>query len=218
MPELDRHAPLAPLDVAACIEAHLRATHADLLVYGSLDLLQAKRSLRTPCAVVVPVADELEQVESHDPDERVVLRMLSTVAVVVGVGAPNDPGGKSGKAAAAFLRLLAPIRASLLGWPPDGGRRFPTHPPAADNPAVPREEWPLSQGRTEPLVWTRGRLLLIEDGRAWWQDEYRTRWLVAGARNAEPDGLFGDVDRVCATVEAPRGSEREGPYPLVGAP
>ena len=213
MPDVHPTAPLAPLDIGACIRERLRERHPHLKVYGVLDLAVGKPKLRVPCVAVLPLQDELEEVVSPDPDVAVVQRMKTTVATVVGVPCPNDLGGTKGKAADELVRHLAPVRESLLGWPPGGP--FPIDPLGQDvdpptRPLLrPAPGWHLMEGRPEPLVWRRGRLVLMADGRAWWQDEYSTRWLVASAERAEDASPFGAVRQVCAQVAVPQGAEPE---------
>lgn len=220
MPDTAIHAtrPIAPLDIAACVRERLAARDLGLRIYGALDLAAGKSKLRTPCVVVVPMADTRVEVASPDVDVEVVQRMRTTVAAVVGVGAANDLGGTKGRAADDLIAKLALVRESLLGWPPGGP--FPIHPPTdpPHSPASPASEWPLQQGRPTPLLWDRGRLLTLEDGRAWWQDEYSTTWLVSGAERTDPDGRFSNVRAVCYTMATPVGADPEGPFPLEAAP
>ena len=187
MPDLPADAPLAPLDIAACIAERLGAEHPQLQIYGVLDMARAKPALRAPCVAVLPLEDALVDVLSPDLDAAVVQRMKSTVATVVGVEAANDPGGARGRAAERLAALLVQVRRSLLGWAPDGP--FPTEPPTGPphSPARPAGAWPLVRGRPGPLVWERGRLVMLGEGRAWWQDEYATRWLVRSRPHEAPD-------------------------------
>ena len=203
MPDLHATAPLAPLDIAAQVRGRIEEQHPRLKVYGALDLTAAKPQLQVPCVVVLPLEDRLEEVLSSDPDEAVVQRMTSTVATVVGVASRNEPGGLKGRAADGLISRLAGIRASLLGWPPGGP--FPTDPPA-DRPADPPGSWPLTQGRPEPLTWQRGRLVLMAEGKAWWQDEYSTRWVVASDLRGREAGAFAGVVDVCGSPAVPEGA------------
>ena len=213
MPDIDATAPLAPLDIAACIRDRLNGRGHK--TYGALDLAAARPHLRVPCVVVVPVEDRLEGVVSPDPDVAVVQRMRSTVAVVLGAPASNDPGGAKGRAADELARTLARVREALLGWPPGGP--FPLDPLGRDvapptRPLLqPATGWRLMEGRPEPLCWERGRLLVLADGRAWWQDEYSTRWLVASAAREEDAGPFGRVRAVCTRTAVPQGAEPGDP-------
>ena len=45
----------------------------------------------------------------------------------------------------------------------------------------------------------RGRLVGIEDGRAWWQDDYRTHRLVAGLPLGIPAGTVPNT--LCISVK-----------------
>ena len=215
MPDLHATAPLTPLDIAACIRGRIEERHPRLKVYGALDLTAAKPQLHVPCVVVLPLEDMLEEVLSPDPDEAVVQRMTSTVATVVGVGNQNDPGGWKGKAADSLMSRLAGIRASLLGWPPGGP--FPTYPPTTPPhaPASPARTWVMALGRPEPLVWRRGRLVLLAESKAWWQDEYSTRWVVAGDVREDEPVPFADVTDVCSAPAAPEGAESSAPEVVV---
>ena len=204
MADLHPTAPLAPLDIAACVRGRIEERHPHMKVYGALDLTSAKPQLQVPCVVVLPLEDRLEEVLSPDLDEAVVQRMTSTVAVVVGVASRNDPGGRKGRAADSLMARLAGIRASLLGWPPDGP--FPTDPPV-DEPAAPAGTWSIVRGRPEPLTWRRGRLVLMAEGKAWWQDEYSTQWIVASEPRDVDPGAFADVRDVCVSPAVPQGAE-----------
>ena len=212
MPDIHATAPLAPLDIATQIHARLEEQHPRLKVYDALDLAQAKPQLQVPCVVVLPLEDRLEEMLSPDLDEAVVQRMTSTVATVVGVASRNDPGGLKGRAANSLTSRLAGIRASLLGWPPGGP--FPTEPPV-DQPAAPAGTWAMVRGRPEPLTWRRGRLVLMAEGKAWWQDEYSTRWLVASDPRVREPGAFAAVADVCSSPAAPEGADPSAPEVVV---
>ena len=220
MPDLHPTAPPAPIDLGACVRrrfdraalpAELAAALPEgLRVYGALDLAAARPKLQVPCVVVLPLEDRPEAPMSPDPDVKVVQRVTTTVGVVTGVACPNDLGGLKDVAADALSALLEPVRDALLGWSPAG--RFPTDPPPAEEGGiVPAATWPLLTGRWTPLVWVRGRLLRLAEGRAWWQDEYSTTWIARSRPHAEEAGPFAAVRGICAAVAVPAGSEPAAP-------
>ena len=212
----DPTTPLAPVELAALIRQRLRERHSDLKIYGILDLAAGKPKLRVPCAAVLPIEDRPAAPASPDPDVLVVQRVTTVVAVVVGVAAPNDLGGTSGAASDALAGQLHALRRSLLGWTPGGP--FPTDPPLGAPLAEglePAAEWSVAAGgRLTPLVWQRGRLLMMGDSRAWWQDEYSTSWIARSAPHDEQPGPFAGVRDLCVQVAVPEGAEPGAPVPV----
>ena len=222
MPDIHPTDPVAPIDLAACVRrrfdrgnlpADLAAALPEKLrVYGALDLAAATPKLQVPCIVVFPLEDRPAPPTSPDPDVRVVQRVTTTVAVVVGVAGPNDLGGLKDLAADRLSALLEPVRDALLGWPPAG--RFPTDPPAAGEDTLqPSGEWKLSSGRWTPLVWERGRMLRLAEGRAWWQDDYSTTWIARSRAHDEETGPYAQVDGICVET-AVGGSDPDAPVEI----
>lgn len=224
MPDIHPTAPVAPIDLAACLRQRFddraalpqdlaAALPSELKVYGALDLAAATPKLRVPCVVIFPLEDRPARPLSPDPDVRVVQEVSTTVAVVAGVAAPNDLGGLKQLAADRLSALLQPVRDALLGWPPDG--RFPTDPPAAGEDTLsPAGEWTLTSGRWTPLVWERGRILRLAEGRAWWQDEYSTTWIARSRPHADEPGPYAHVGTVCVETAVPEGSDPDAPVEL----
>ena len=175
-------APLTALDLSERLQAHLAAALADVRVggkkltsYGALDFAAAQPGLRAPCTAVAPVDDRPGPPLQPGIDVQVVQQVRTTVAVVLGVAAPNDAAGTR-----ALRRPLAAVRAAVLGWAPED----PPRPPG--------------EGRWRPLVFQRGRLLSFAEGRAWWQDEYSSDWLLSSRpRKAAPDPAPTEV---CVSV------------------
>ena len=166
--------PRAPLPLTDLVVERLREALplTGCRYYGLLDFAAARAKLHTPCFAVMPVTDTAESNEAPDPDGPVFQRVTSTVTVVVGVSAPNDLGGLKGTGRDGLSPLVAASREMLMGWAPGG--RFPRYVEAGASPA---ERW-------TSLVLARGRLLAIEQGRAWWQDEYATSRRMRGHGDA----------------------------------
>ena len=127
-------------------------------VYGALDLAGAVDRLRPPCLVSVPLGEDVDDDLSPEGGET-VQRVVTRLGVVVGVAARNDPGGIKGAAEddGPLGELLRAARTRLVGW-------------------TPARHW-------EPLAVRRGRLLSLEGGRAFWQDEYTTYGWAVNARS-----------------------------------
>ena len=111
-------------------------------------------------AMQVPALVAIGLGEDTDPDlapegSTTVQRVLSTVGVIAAVPARNDPTGR--KANDPLDALVVASRAVLVGW-------------------VPARRW-------APLGLRRSRLLALEEGRAWWQDEYITSGWRGAARS-----------------------------------
>ena len=182
-------------DLSDLVRERLDGLNADrpsgerLHVPGVLDFAAARPRLRTPCAAALALDDRPGPPLRPDIDAGVAQRVRTTVAVVVGVSAPNDDGGSRGTAADALRVLVAETRDALLGWTPggplpdpfDGPSGGPLPDPSGDPPPAP------SGGLWRPLVLQRGRLLSVGEGRAWWQDEYVSeRLLRSRPREAAP--------------------------------
>ena len=152
-----------PVDLAANVRARLEdaewlETAGTPKVYGALDLAGAAERLQTPCLVSVALG------EDHDDDltpegTETVLRVRTRIGVVIGAAARNDPGGIKGAAEddGPLGTLLRAARTRLVGW-------------------TPARRW-------EPLAVRRGRLLSLEGGRVFWQDEYTTFGWAVQARS-----------------------------------
>lgn len=152
-----------PVDLAANVRARLEdaawlATAGTPKVYGALDLAGAAERLQTPCLVSVALGEDVDDDLTPEGTET-VQRVRTRIGVVVGAAARNDPGGI--KAAAAddgpLGTLLRAARTRLVGW-------------------TPARHW-------EPLAVRRGRLLSLEGGRVFWQDEYSTFGWAVNARS-----------------------------------
>ena len=168
-------------------------------VYGVLDFADARRSLVTPSLAAIVTSDEAAPNLAGDVDEGVVQREDVTVSVIAIVSAKNDLGGRKGATEDRLTPLIRETRSALVGWSPDG--EFPGRELAQYDVTTLRILGKLpdagsvsgSEGRWRPFVRTRGRLVGIEDGRAWWQDDYRTHRLVAGVPLAVPAGTVPDT-------------------------
>ena len=199
-------APLTALDLSERLQARLHCLLADgkcLPSYGALDLAAARPKLRVPCTAVVPLDDRPGPPLQPDVDVRVVQQVRTTVAVILGVAAPGTAAldGAPGDKAATAGRLrkpLAAVRAAVLGWDP---RRDPdADVPRCPKLRCPRRDGPgpLDEGTWRPLVLQRGRLLSLAEGRAWWQDEYSSDWLLRSRPRKEAPGLARG--EVCVSV------------------
>ncbi len=135
-------------------------------VYGALDFAGARETLRAPCVAALLLGEDAA--ENRAPGAGLsAQRLTATLGVVACVPARNDPGGRKAasrdRGADELATLVEATRRRLLGW-------------------TPRPQW-------EPLALRRGRLLALEDGRAWWQDEYETAgWIEGRPREEERDG------------------------------
>lgn len=214
-------APRSSLGLAQLIQTYLAAQLTGVTaVYSMLELSGARRNIpRGPVAGALVLSDEFQPPLDADDDERVVQRHVSTVAVVCGVDAVNDPGGRKGGRRGETLELLDGLiqetRRALIGWPPEGenvGRMVVNADATMMRILGPGpEERASDAARWRPLVPVRGRLVAIDDGsgRAWWQDEYRTSRLVRGV---EPMPCPAETPtELCVDVND------EGPMPLRSA-
>ena len=140
---------LADADRARAWRDQWVALGATPRVYGALDLeRQGRDGLRLPCLVAAPLGENLRD-DLAPAGTETIQRVITNLAVIVGVAARNDPaGGKAAEGDGRLDALVAVTRAQLVGWSP--ARRF------------------------EPLTIRRSRLLALEGGRAFWQDEYTT--------------------------------------------
>ncbi|MDE0662000.1 MAG: hypothetical protein OXI79_20405 [Gammaproteobacteria bacterium] len=152
-----------PVDLAANVRARLEdaawlATAGSPKVYGALDLAGAAETLRVPCLVSVALGEDVDDDLTPEGSET-VQRVRTRIGVVAGVAARNDPGGIKGAAEddGPLGELLRAVRTRLVGW-------------------TPARRW-------EPLAVRRGRLLSLEGGRAFWQDEYTTFGWAVQARS-----------------------------------
>ena len=183
--------PRAPLPLTDLTLGRLRESLSSLdgcRYYGVLDFAAARSKLQTPCVAVLPVADAAEPSDAPDPDGPVFQRVAATVSVVVGVSAPNDLGGVVGTGRDGLSPLVAVVRQVLMGWAPGG--RFPQHVEVGASPAA----------RWTALQLARGRLLAVEQGRAWWQDEYLTRRRMRGAGDQAEPVPPAVIDRLCLVL------------------
>ncbi len=91
------------------------------------------------------------------------------------------------------MELVRQTRAVLLGWPPDGPFPDPfapdPFPVGSEGDAGLGAEQPAGDarppGRWTPLTFSRGRLLALDEGRAWWQDEYQASRLMRSEAGVE---------------------------------
>lgn len=112
----------------------------------------ARPSLQLPALAAVPLGEDTDADLAPEATDS-VQRVFTTIGVVVAVPARNDPLGS--KARDPLDDLVTAMRRLLIGW-------------------VPARRW-------DPLALRRSRLLALEEGRAWWQDEYNTYgWRRAG--------------------------------------
>lgn len=127
-------------------------------IYGALDLAGAAERLQTPCLVSVALGEDVDDDLTPEGTET-VLRVRTRIGVVIGAAARNDPGGIKGAAEddGPLGTLLRAARTRLVGW-------------------TPARRW-------EPLAVRRGRLLSLEGGRVFWQDEYTTFGWAVQARS-----------------------------------
>ncbi|MXY18345.1 MAG: hypothetical protein F4187_03950 [Gemmatimonadetes bacterium] len=152
-----------PVDLAANVRARLEdaewlETAGTPKVYGALDLAGAAERLQTPCLVSVALGEDVDDDLTPEGTET-VLRVRTRIGVVIGAAARNDPGGIKGAAEddGPLGTLLRAARTRLVGW-------------------TPARRW-------EPLAVRRGRLLSLEGGRVFWQDEYTTFGWAVQARS-----------------------------------
>ena len=128
--------------------------------------IEAARKLRTPVAALGLIeerTDEFYRRSNREPwrlgKDGAVQRLEATLGVLIVVSAKNDPGGVGTKKAARLEPLRDAVRRVLLGWTPD----------------VAPETQP------EPLMLMQGRLVGLQDGRLWWQEDYVTsHWVIGG--------------------------------------
>ena len=102
-------------------------------------------SIRLPGLATVPLGEDTDPDRAPDGTET-VQRVFTTLGVVAAIPARNDPDGS--KARDPLDDLVQAARTLLIGW-------------------VPARRW-------DPLALRRSRLLLLQDGRVAWQDEYTT--------------------------------------------
>ena len=146
-----------PVTLAENVRAHLEAHVADLRADTPKlkvygALDLARPSLQLPALATVPLGEDTDADLAPEGSDT-VQRVFTTVAVVAAVPARNDPVGS--RARDPLDVLVKAARALLVGW-------------------VPVRRW-------DPLALRRSRLLSLEEGRAWWQDEYQTYgWRRAG--------------------------------------
>ena len=114
-------------------------------VQGALELAAAIRaqSVATPAAFVVPLTDQPGQDEAFTG--QTLQRVRSRLSVVLVVDNKRDATG--GAASDELERLRCAVRKALLGWAPPGF--------------------------DSPLTAGPGNLIDLENGRAWWGDEYQ---------------------------------------------
>ena len=108
--------------------------------------------LRLPAAAVALAGDEADP--AGLTPEGAVLRVASTIAVLVAVAAPNVRAGAEPYVRQGLSDAVDKVRGRLVGWRPEGC--------------------------LGPIVLLRGQLLEIESGLAVWAEEYRVRRVLAG--------------------------------------
>lgn len=128
-------------------------------VRGALDLGAARREqIPLPAAFVAVVNDV--PASTSETAAGAVQVLDTTLAILLIAAAKNDRTGGA-RTRDSLSALIDDSRARLLGWRPEGCATV--------------------------LVFQRGRLLELEDGRAIWSDEYRVRRiLAAGAVTGAP--------------------------------
>lgn len=178
---------------AAVAAAHARVRGAGRhRTYGLLEFAGGEDRLRPPYVAVFalderggpnlsPGADLTGALDADDDLGRsaaalhapspTTQRVEATLAVVCCVAARRQPEmrqldddaapRREGDADDRMAALVAAVRGALVGWLP--------------SPAW----WPLELAR--------GRLVAMEGGRAHWQDEYRTSYLLSGGGAAAPE-------------------------------
>lgn len=165
--------------------------------YGVLDYAAGESGLKAPYAAVLPLAEDAGEnlAPGADPEDGgdygptpATQLVETTVAVVCCAPARRKPTLRQLDGDAAPRResgadrtleeMIGAVRTALLGWSPGAGW------------------WPLEL--------RRGRLIAVEDGRAHWQDEFRSRYLLSGG-GVEP-AAGPPVAEVCA---ADRGGAAE---------
>ena len=135
--------------------AGLRAAHAKLSGLKIYGALDlARPSIQLPALAAVPLGEDTDADLAPEATDS-VQRVFTTIGVVAAVPARNDPLGS--KARDPLDDLVMEVRRLLVGW-------------------VPARKW-------DPLALRRSRLLALEDGRAWWQDEYNTYGWRAASRS-----------------------------------
>lgn len=124
----------------------LKASTSLRQVQGALELAAALKaqSVATPAAFVVPMVDRAK------PDEgftgSVLQLVTSTVAIVLVLDNKRDSTGAA--ANPDLERYRQEVRTALLGW--------------------------VAEGMEAPITAGEGHLIDIDNGRAWWADEYHT--------------------------------------------
>lgn len=134
----------------AAVHTRLEAQRGNLglavgRVYRALDLNPLKPTISPSAVVVLPIGDEATASLTSAPSPS-VQRVQSTIAVVSVVAATNDPGGST--ASDALETLYRAVRAALRGF-------------------APIEGW-------DGLALHKGRLLALDNDKAWWQDDFIT--------------------------------------------
>ena len=221
-------APRAPLALTGLIRTRIETQAATLGIracYGVLDAAAAERrpsrarsgegkgetgdplgALRVPCALVMCTQDTAGPNLVPDPDAGGVLqRVTAAVSVTAAVGALNDPLGTRGVAEDRLMTLVEGLRAVLLSWPPGGP--FAEESPHRFEAAADGTRWTpapaFGGGRWAPLELRRGRLVRLEQGRAWWEDVYETSRLARGAAAEAAEGPFAPVASLDLHVRLP---------------
>ena len=146
-----------PITLAENVREHLR-DHLEELRAETPKLrvygaLELSRpSIQLPALAAVPLGEDIDADLAPEGTDT-VQRIFTTIGVVAAVPARNDPHGS--KARDPLDELVMAVRRLLVGW-------------------VPARKW-------DPLALRRSRLLPLDQGRAWWQDEYNTYgWRRAG--------------------------------------
>ena len=144
-------------DRAAAWSAAWRRLGEPPRVRGALDLArEAQDGLKLPCLVSAALGEGLRD-DLSPTGTGTIQRAATRLAVTVGVPARNDArGARAAVGDGALDALVSAVRARLVGWPP--ARRW------------------------DPLTVRSSRLLSLEGGRAWWQDEYETHGWSARPR------------------------------------
>ena len=158
---------ITPLDLAASVGDRLRETPAGEWPESRLPRVWSLLSVagevldqvptRQSCVLALALGEDVDE-ELAPAATPAIARVHTQIAVIVGVPARHGPR-KAAEKSEDIAALVRTTRQRLTGWEP-------------------ARHW-------QPLAIRRARLLSLEDGRAWWQDEYQTTsWSTASHTRA----------------------------------